>query len=331
MRRREFIRLIGGSVAVWPLAAQAQQSGAIRRIGILMAYAENDPEAQDLIESFQRALQELGWKDGANLQIEYRWAAGDKQRMQERARDIVGLQPDLIVANTTPVTAALQRETKIIPIVFVIVSDPVGDGFVGSIARPDGNITGFINYEASMAGKWLELLKDIAPTTRRTALIYNPTAAPGGGSYFQAPFEAAARNYGMKPIIAPVRTVAEVESTVNALGGEPPAAIATGFDGFLAVNRKALISVAAKNNVPAIYARRAFADEGGLVSYGPDYVELFARAASYVNRILTGARPQDLPVQLPTKFELVINLKTAKALGLTVPLDMQTTADELIE
>jgi putative tryptophan/tyrosine transport system substrate-binding protein len=330
MMRRDFITLLGGAAA-WPLAARAQQPTQVRRIGVLMGYAESDPEAQALVQSFQQALLELGWRNGDNLQIEYRWGGGDIAQIRAFAKELVALHPDLILANTTPVTGALQRETKTIPIVFVIVSDPVGDGFVASLARPGSNVTGFINYEASMAGKWLEILKEIAPSATRAALMYNPDVAPGGGSYFRAPFEAGALALGMTPIVSPVRSIAEIEAAVAALRGAPQAAVVTGFDGFLTVNRKIMISLATRNDVPAIYARRAFASDGGLVSYGPDYLDLFGRAALYVDRILKGTKPQDLPVQLPTKFELVINLKTAKALGLTVPPSLLITADEVIE
>jgi putative ABC transport system substrate-binding protein len=330
IKRREFITFVGGAAA-WPLAARAQQPTQVRRIGVLMGYAESDLEAQALVQSFQQALLELGWRKGDNLQIEYRWGGGDIAQIRAFAKELVALHPDLILANTTPVTGALQRETKTIPIVFVIVSDPVGDGFVTSLARPGSNVTGFINYEASMAGKWLEILKEIAPSATRAALMYNPDVAPGGGSYFRAPFEAGALALGMTPIVSPVRSIAEIEAAVAALRGAPQAAVVTGFDGFLTVNRKIMISLAARNDVPAIYARRAFASDGGLVSYGPDYLDLFGRAALYVDRILKGTKPQDLPVQLPTKFELVINLKTANALGLTVPPSLLITADEVIE
>jgi putative tryptophan/tyrosine transport system substrate-binding protein len=331
VKRRDFITLLGGAAAAWPLAARAQQAARMRRIGVLMGYAESDPEAQTLVQTFHQALRGLGWRDGENLQIEYRWGAGEPAQIQAVARELVASRPDLILANTTPVTRALQRETKTIPIVFVIVSDPVGDGFVSSLARPGGNITGFINYEASMAGKWLEMLKQIAPAATRAALIYNPDVAPGGGSYFRAPFEAAALALGMQPVLRPVRRVEEVEGAVADLRGAPPTAIVTGFDAFLTVHRKILIAAAARDAVPAIYSRRAFAADGGLVSYGPDYMDLFGRAAAYVDRILKGTRPEDLPVQLPTKFEFVINLKTAHALGLEIPPSLLAAADEVIE
>jgi putative tryptophan/tyrosine transport system substrate-binding protein len=328
MRRRQFIMLVGGA-ATWPIAARAQTTQ--RRIGAFMGYAEGDPEAQALIQAFRLGLRELGWREGENLQIDYRWGAGDIEQIRASAKDLVALRPDLILANTTPVTRALQRETSSIPIVFAIVSDPVGDGLVASLARPGGNITGFINYEASMAGKWLELLKQIAPAAKRAALVYNPEVAPGGGSYFRAPFAAAAAALGMEPSDRPVRNSAEVETTISSLRGAPRTVIVTGFDSFMVVNRKIILSLAARDDVPAIYARRVFASDGGLVSYGPDYLDLFGRSALYVDRILKGTKPQDLPVQLPTKFELVINARTAKALNITIPSTLLTIADEVIE
>jgi putative ABC transport system substrate-binding protein len=328
MRRRDFITLLGGAVA-WPIAARAQATQ--RRIGILMGYAEGDPEAHALVQSFRLGLRELGWREGENLHIEYRWGGGDTEQTRASAKDLVALRPDLILANTTPVTRALQRETSSIPIVFAIVSDPIGDGFVASLARPGGNITGFINYEASMAGKWLELLKQIAPAATRAALIYNPEVAPGGGSYFRAPFAAAAAALGMEPIDRPVHNTAELETSVAALRGAPHTVMVTGFDSFLVVNRKIILALAAQHDLPAIYARRVFASDGGLVSYGPDYLDLFARAALYVDRILKGTKPQDLPVQLPTKFELVVNLRAARVLALDVPSSLLALADEVIE
>ena len=329
MKRRDFITLLCGAAAAWPIAARAQATQ--RRIGVFMGYAEGDPEAQALVQVFRLGLRELGWREGENLQIEYRWGASDIEQIRASAKDLVALRPDLILANTTPVTRALRRETSSIPIVFAIVSDPVGDGLVASLARPGGNITGFINYEASMAGKWLELLTQIAPAATRAALMYNPDVAPGGGSYFRAPFAAAAAALGMEPIDRPVRNSAEIEMTVSALRGGPRTVIVTGFDSFLVVNRKIILSLAAQDDLPAIYARRVFASDGGLVSYGPDYLDLFGRAALHVDRILKGTKPQDLPVQLPTKFELVINVRTAQALGLTVPPTLLALADEVIE
>jgi putative ABC transport system substrate-binding protein len=272
----------------------------------------------------------LGWNNGRNLRMDVRWAAGSVDRMRMFAKELVDLQPGVILANTTPVTAALRNETHTIPIVFVVVSDPVGAGFVASLARPGGNITGFINVEASFGGKWLELLKEIAPRVRRAAIMFNPDTAPGGGSYFLGSFESAAQSLGVEPITAPVRSVAEIESVMTRLGREPGGGLAVMSDGFMFIHRGSIISLAARGNVPAIYFDAALSKDGGLLSFGADLRDMFRRAASYVDRILRG-EPADLPVQVPTKFELVINLKTAKALGLTVPLTLQVRADEVIE
>jgi putative ABC transport system substrate-binding protein len=251
--------------------------------------------------------------------------------MRTFAKELVGLQADVILANTTPVTAALQRETRTIPIVFVIVSDPVGAGFVASLPRPGGNITGFINVEAEMAGKWLELLTEIAPGVKRAAAMFNPYTAPGGGSYYLSAFEAAARSLKVEPIVAPVHSDAEIETIVASLGREVGGGLVVMPDGFTFVHRATTISLTARNNVPAVYTQSVFARDGGLLSYGHDRVDIFRRSASYVDRILRGAKPAELPVQLPTKFEMALNLKTAKALGLTVPPSFYWRADEVIE
>jgi putative ABC transport system substrate-binding protein len=251
--------------------------------------------------------------------------------MRVFAKELVALQPDVILAVSTPVTRALRDESRTIPIVFVIVSDPVGDGFVASLPRPGGNVTGFINYEASMASKWLELLKEMAPRLVRAALIYNPDAAPGGGSYFRRVFDAAAPALGIEPIAAPVRNSAEIEAAVAALARQSGGGTVTGFDSFTSVNRETIIALARRLNVPTVFPLRVFAEDGGLVSYGPDYLDLFHRAAGYVDRVLRGVMPAELPVQVPAKFELIINLKTAKALGLNVPDTILVRADEVIE
>jgi putative ABC transport system substrate-binding protein len=329
MKRRKFITLLGGAAA-WPLAARAQQAG-IRRIGVLMGWAENDPEAKSDLAAFVQGLEQLGWAGGRNLRIDYRWAGGNADLMRTFAKELVELQPDVILANTTPVTAALQRETHTIPIVFVIVSDPVGAGFLASLPRPGGNITGFINIESSLGGKWLELLIEIAPRVKRAAIMFNPDTAPAGGSYFLAPFEAAARSFAAEPITAPVRSDAEIERVITQLGREQGSGLVLMTDGFIFVHRKSIISLAARNNVPAIYAESVSAKDGGLLSLGANYLDVFRRAAPYIDRILRGEKPADLPVQVPTRFELVINLKTAKALGLTVPPSLLARADEVIE
>jgi ABC-type uncharacterized transport system substrate-binding protein len=330
MQRRDFITLLGGAAAAWPLAARAQQPERMRRVGVLMGRSESDGGAQSDLAAFVHDLQQLGWTAGRNIQIDYRWANGDVDRMRSFAKELVGLQADVILANTTPVTAALQKETRAIPIVFVIVSDPVGAGFVAGLPRPGGNITGFINIEASMGGKWLQLLKEIAPGIRRVAIMFNPDTAPGGGSYFMAPFEVAAHSLALEWFTAPVRNDVEIENVMSSLG-QDRGGLVLPSDGFIQTHRKHIISMAALHNVPAIYAERISAKDGGLLSYGTNMLDIFRRSAGYVDRILRGETPNVLPVQVPTRFELVINLRTAKALGLTVPLTLQVTADEVIE
>ena len=331
MRRREFITLLGGAAVAWPLAARAQQDERMRKIGVLMAFDETDPRANAWLARFTRGLSELGWAPGHNLRIEVRWAGDNVDRMRMFAKELVGTQPDVILAFGTPVTAALKRETRTIPIVFAIVSDPVGEGFVASLSHPGGNITGFHNSEASIGGKWLELLKEIAPGVVRAAMIFNPDTAPGHGKYYMPDFEASARSLKVEPISAPVRSVVELEKVITDLGREPGSGFVAMADFFLFINRETAISLAARNNVPAVYPWGDVVMAGGLLSYGPDLEDIVRRAAPYVDRILHGANPAELPVQVPTKFELAINVKTAKALGLTVPPTMLTRADEVIE
>ena len=331
MRRREFITLLGGAAVAWPLAARAQQDERMRKIGVLMAFDETDPRANAWLARFTRGLSELGWAPGHNLRIEVRWAGDNVDRMRMFAKELVGTQPDVILAFGTPVTAALKRETRTIPIVFAIVSDPVGEGFVASLSHPGGNITGFHNSEASIGGKWLELLKEIAPGVVRAAMIFNPDTAPGHGKYYMPDFEVSARSLKVEPISAPVRSVVELEKVITDLGREAGSGFVAMADFFLFINRETAISLAARNNVPAVYPWGDVVMAGGLLSYGPDLEDIVRRAAPYVDRILHGANPAELPVQVPTKFELAINVKTAKALGLTVPPTMLTRADEVIE
>jgi putative ABC transport system substrate-binding protein len=333
MNRRVFITLLGGAAAApipWPVAARAQQQNGVHRIGVLMGWAEGDPEAKTDLAAFVQGLQQLGWADGRNVRIDYRWANGDIDRMRAFAKELVELRPDVILSNTTPATAALQRETRTIPIVFVIVSDPVGAGLVASLPRPGGNITGFINIEASLGGKWLELLKEIAPAVRRVAIMFNPDTAPGGGSYFQGPFEAAAKSLAVEPMTAPVRSDAEIESVITSLGREQGGLVVM-TDGYMTVHRGRIIALAARSNVPAIYAESFSPKDGGLLSYGANYLDIFRHAVTYVDRILRGTTPGDLPVQVPSLFELVINLRTAKALSLQIPPTLLARADEVIE
>jgi putative tryptophan/tyrosine transport system substrate-binding protein len=331
MRRREFIGLLSGTAAAWPLTVRAQQSAGLRRVGVLMAFDENDPKPKAWFSGFKQALAELGWTDGRNLGIDVRWAAGNLERMRVFAKEMVDHQPDVIVANSTPITALLQRETRTIPIVFVAVSDPVGASFVASLPHPGGNITGFADAETAMVGKWLELLTEIAPGIKRTAAMFNPDTAAGGGSYFLPPLEAAAQLLKVELITARVHSDAEIELVITSLGHEPGGGLIVVPDGFMVVHRAAIIALAARNNVPAVYWQSLLAKDGGLLSYGPDYSDLFRRAALYVDRILRGAKPADLPVELPVKFEMTFNVKTAKALGLTVPPSLLASADEVIE
>jgi putative ABC transport system substrate-binding protein len=328
MRRREFIAGLG-SVAVWPIAAHAQQGDRVRRIGVLIGSDENDPEQKRRLSAFTQALADLGWSDGRNVRMDLRWYGDDINRIRALAQELVGLQPDIILASSTPATAALQRETRTIPIVFAPVADPVALGIVARLDRPSGNITGFANSEPPLGGKWLELLSEIAPGLKRAAFMFNPdTAAP----VFMPSLQTAARSLKVALINAPVHSDAEIETAIISLGREPGGGLVVWGDVFTVPHRAPIILAAARNNVPAVYAGpRYFASDGGLLSYGTDLVDIFRRAASYVDRILRGARPADLPVQFPTKFEMAVNLKTARALGLTIPPNLLAIADEVIE
>jgi putative ABC transport system substrate-binding protein len=329
MRRREFITFFSG-LAVWPLTARAQQAERTRRIAVLLGWSET-PIYRSSIDAFAQELARLGWEDGRSVQIDVRWANGDVDRIPTLADELIALQPDLFFTSTTPVTAALRRKTNTIPIVFVIVADPVGSGFVAGLPRPGGNITGFTNVEASLGGKWLEILKDFAPGVKRVALMFNPDTAPGGGGIFLSAFEVAARSLAVEPITAHVRSDAEIEAVITSLGRER-AGLVIMTDSFMAVHQRTVISSTASNNVPVIGADLpSFVKEGGLLAYGANFPDIFGRAASYVDRILRGANPGDLPVQAPTKYELAVNLKTAKALGLVVPRELLYRADEVVE
>jgi putative ABC transport system substrate-binding protein len=332
IKRREFITLLGATAAGWPLAAGAQQSGQMRRIGVLFGGGEGDPQIVASLVAFRAALAEFGWIEGRNIQIDIRYALADIDRMRVLAKELVALRPDVLVGHTTGVVAALQRETRIIPIVFVIVSDPVGSGFVESLARPGGNITGFINIEASLSGKWIEILKEIVPRIARAGLMFNPNTATYIG-FYQQPFEAAARSNGIDPIAKPIRSAAEIEAVFASLGNQSDVGLVLPPDVFTATkaNLELITSLAARNRLPTIYPYRYMVTAGGLISYGIDGVDLLRRAPAYIDRILKGAKPADLPVQLPTKFELAVNLKTAKALGIESPATLLGGADEVIE
>jgi putative tryptophan/tyrosine transport system substrate-binding protein len=326
MRRREFISLIGSIAATWPLVARAQRSDEVRRIGVLMPTATTDPPTKLQIAALVHQLQELGWSEGRNLRIDYRWADGDAERMQVFAKELVALQPHLILGRSTPVTAALLKQTRTIPIVFTMVSDPVGERYVESLARPGGNVTGFTNVEFSLTGKWLELLKEVAPNIKRVAFIFDPKVAPGGGSYYTNLIGSVAPSFAVTPTTAPVHGAVEIE-----FAREPNGGLLVLPDTTTRTHRRLIVTLAAQYRVPAIYDTRDVVVDGGLISYGVDIVDQFRRAAGYVDRILKGAKPAELPVQLPAKFVMAINLKTAKELGLDVPLLMQQRADELIE
>lgn len=331
MRRREFIALLGGPATVgWSLAAQAQQ-GRMRRVGILVGWDENNPAAKLLLSKLKQRLRELGWTEDSNIRLDVRWAAGSVDRMQVFAKELIGLRPDLIVASTTPATAALHRETRTLPIVFVTVSDPVGAGFVATLSHPGANMTGFINLEPTMGGKWLELLKEIAPNVERVAIMFNPHTAPRGGSYFMPSFEAAARSLNVVPVTASVLTEVEIETAVAMLGREPGRGLVVESDGFMFTHRAKVISLVTQHSVPAVSDRTLPTEQGGLLSYGPVDEDMFLGAALYVDRILRGANPAELPVQVPTKFEMRLNIKTAKMLGLTIPPSILARVDEMIE
>jgi putative tryptophan/tyrosine transport system substrate-binding protein len=331
MRRREFIAGLG-SAAAWPVVGRAQQSERMRRIGVLIGdLAENDPTGMAYVSAFTRALEQLGWTDGRNVRIDIRSAAADVELNAKFAKELVGFRPDVILSESTPATAAVKRETQAIPIVFVLVADPIGEGFAASLAHPGGNLTGFTFLESSMIGKWFQLLAEIAPGIKRVAMIFNPVTAPGGGSYFLPFFETAARSFGVEPIIAPVHSDADIERVITTLGREPKGGFVLQTDAFVFARRARIIALAAQNNVPAVYPWPELARDGGLLSYGSDQEDTWRRAAPYVDRILRGAKPEDLPVQLPVKFEMAVNVKAAKALGLTVPQSIMLSADEVIE
>jgi putative tryptophan/tyrosine transport system substrate-binding protein len=314
----------------WPLAASAQQGDRVRRIGVLMPVDENDPAFKTRLSAFTRALADLGWADGRNVRMDLRWSGADINRLRALAQELVGLQPDIILTQTISATVALRRETRTIPIVSVGATDPVASGVVPRLDRLNGTIT-VVSYEATLGGKWLELLSEIAPGLKRAAIMFNPETAAGGGSYFLPSFEAAARSLKVVPINAPVHSDVEIETTITALGREPGGGLVVMPGVFTFAHRVPIISAAARNNVLAVYPNSAHARDGGLLSYGPDQVDTYRRGATYVDLILRGAKPADLPVQLPTKFEMAVNLKTAKALGLTIPETLLATADEVIQ
>jgi putative ABC transport system substrate-binding protein len=329
VRRREVITLVGGAVS-WPFAARAQQPTGSRRLGVLINLSENDLEAQRLITAFRERLAQLGWVDGRNLRVDYRWASGDVDRIRAFAKELVELSPDIIVGYATPSVVALQHETGSIPIVFLSVTDPLGQGLVASLAHPGGNITGFAVFEFSLGTKWVETLKQISPNLKRVTTIFNPKTAPYYSLYLRA-IEKAASSLAIEPIVVEIHDDAEIERAISNLAHEPDSGLIAMPDSFNMAHRQTIIAFADQYHLPAMYYFPLFAADGGLISYGPDETDMFRRTADYVDRILKGAKAGDLPVQQPTSFRLVINLKAAKALGLNVPTALLAGADEVIQ
>jgi putative ABC transport system substrate-binding protein len=328
MHRREFIALIGGAAAVWPLAGRTQQGESIRRVGMLMPYSKGDADGQAVIAAFQRRLQDLGWAEGRNIRFEIRWAGGDPDKARTFAKELIGTTPDVIVPSSNQVTTILQQETHTIPIVFVLVGDPVGSGYVASMAQPGGNLTGFAVLENAIAGKWVETLSEIAPQVSRVGFILHPETPANIGLLHAA--EASATS-GIKLVPLGVHNAGEIESAVTAFAAQGNGGLIAAPHAITFANRDLIVELAARYRLPAVYAFRNFATSGGLISYGTNPIMMWREGAAYVDRILKGAKPADLPAQFPTKYELVINLKTAKALGLTVPPLMLGRADDVIE
>jgi len=330
MRRREFITLIGGVAASGSFAARAQQRGQLRRIGVLIAVAESDPEGQRGLQALLQGLQDLGWKSGINLQVDIRYGDSNTQRIAAVAKELVAAQPEVLQVGTTPGTAAVLKETHTIPVVFTIVSDPVGAGFVQSLPHPGGNATGFVNIESSMGGKWLQLLKEVMPQMTRATVLFNPATAPQM-DYYRRAIEAAAPLLAITTRMAPVSDMATMEKEIVATAQDRHAGLIIPPDTFTFAHRNQVVALVNDANVPGVYSFTPFTNAGGLLSYGVDLADLQRRAAAYVDHILKGANPADLPVQLPTKFELAVNLKTARALGLAIPPSLLATADKVIE
>ena len=328
MRRRTFIALLCGAAATLPLPARAQQPERVRRISMLLGFSDTDPESPLRIETFRQTLERLGWKEGRNVHIDYRWAGADPKRLELHAKDLIRAMPDVVVAESTPAAAAVKQESQTTPIIFINAGNPIGSGFVASFTHPGGNLTGFTNYVPSMGGKWMELLKELAPRLERTAALFNPRTHTG---QYWSVLEAAARSLNVTFAKAAVEDAAAIGPAIAAMAGEPGGGLLVMPDSFTMSHRETIVASAARHRVPAIYAYRVFPDSGGLISYGMSRVAVYRDAASYADRILRGAKPGELPVQAPTKLELVINLKTAKALGLTVPDKLLVAADEVIE
>jgi putative ABC transport system substrate-binding protein len=335
MERRKFITLLGGAAiapaVVRPRPLLAQTTDRVRRIGVLIPYAENDAQAQAEVAAFREKLQQLGWADGRSAHIDIRWAAGEIGRVQAYAKELIALKPDVMLSRTTPATAALLKETRTIPIVFVAVSDPVGPGFAASMARPGGNATGFTNVEASLGGKWVEVLREINPRITRIAVLFSPKTSPEGGAFYMRLIQAAARTVGVEIVAAPADDAAAIERALASLASEPNMGLIVQPDITTTAHRAKIVALAGKYNLPAVYPFRFFTTDGGLASYGIDPVDVYRQAAVYVDRILRGEKPSELPVQAPVKFELALNLKAAKALGIVLPPMLLGRADEVIE
>jgi putative ABC transport system substrate-binding protein len=328
VRRREFIAFLGGAAASWPSSAQA--AGAVRKIGVLLSGIESDPDSQVRIAAFRRGFSDLGWKEGENVQIEYRWSAGKSDLIRRYAEELVALQPDVILANSTPVIAMLKSLTTSIPIVFALATDPVGLGHVQSLSRPGGNFTGFTFIDPALIGKWIGLLREIMPSLARAGLLFDPSTTPFYPGWIRE-IEAARQSGTTELVAMPVGSNDEMAAAIAALAQNPGSCLMIGPDPFNVVRIKAIAQLAAQNRLPAISVYRPFAVEGGLMAYGPDTADIFRRSAGYVDRILKGANPAELPVQQPDKFEFIVNLKAAHSLGLTVPKTLLATADEVIE
>jgi putative ABC transport system substrate-binding protein len=329
MQRREFITLLGSATVAWPLAVRAQQPERMRRIGVLMSVAADDPEGQARLTAFLQGLQQLGWADGRNVRIDIRWGAGDADRYRRYAAELVALAPDVILAASSSALEPLQQATRTVPIVFVTIADPVGAGFINSLARPGGNATGFSQFEYGVIGKWLELLKEIAPGVTRVAVIRDPTISAGAGQF--GAIQTAAPSFGVEVNPVNMRDAGEIERAIAGFARSPNGGLILTAGPLGTIHRELIVTLAARHKLPAVYYERYFVIGGGLISYGPHLIDQYQRAAGYVDRILKGEKPADLPVQAPTKYELVINLKTAKALGLTIPPTLLTRADEVIE
>jgi putative ABC transport system substrate-binding protein len=329
VKRREFITLLGAAAAAWPLAARAQQAERMRRIGMLSIQAEADPDIQARLDGFRHGLQALGWVEGRNLHIDYRFTDGREDRVQPLAKELIALKPELIFAQGTPAVAVLQRESRTLPVVFVNVSDPIGSGFVASLARPGGNLTGVLQYEASITGKWLAMLKEISPTLVRAALVANPKTTPF--PYFQRAALALAPSLAIEVVASPVQDASDIERAIESFARVPNGGLVLPPDATTTAHRDLIVGLAARHRVPAVYSLRTFVEDGGLMSYGADQADMFRQAAGYVDRILRGTDPADLPVQVPVKYETFLNLKTAKALDLAVPPGLLVAADKVIE